>query len=286
MISPANNFDPSDSGAPTPPRKRLPGILIALFVLASVLVPMIFWQGTWFGTRLSDAQLLKYLTERDNPRHVQHALVQLTERFDRKDPAVASFYPQMLALVDHPREEVRSTLAWTMGWDPQSEPFHEALRTLLADRAPLVARNAALSLSKFSDRACVPMLLAMLEPYAVPAPVAGELSDLPPQGRPVKAHSDLATITPQGEPLVKVKAPLDGRILSVEAGNGKAVAVGEILCRLAPGENDMREAFRALAIIGASAEVEAVRAALNRSYITPTAAEQGELTVKLIEGRK
>jgi len=285
MISPANNAG-SPNGTPAPaPRKRISPLLIGILIIASILVPLVFWQGTWFGSQLSDDQLAKYLADRDNPRHVQHALVQLTERIDKHDPNVTRFYPALLALVDHPRAEVRSTLAWTMGWSPEADGFHDALRTLLTDYAPLVRRNAALSLSKVPDPACRPVLHAMLEPYAVTATVAGELTDLPPKDRPVKAHSHLATITPPDAASVKVYAPLDGRILKVEAANGSPVAIGDVLCTLAPGEKDLREALRAFALVGTAEDLDAIRAALNRTYATKGAAEQGEITIKLIEKR-
>ena len=60
MISPAGNLGPANGSAPIP-RKRIPPLLIAILVIASVLVPVVFWQGTWFGTTLSDDQLAALL---------------------------------------------------------------------------------------------------------------------------------------------------------------------------------------------------------------------------------
>ncbi|MCB9866591.1 MAG: hypothetical protein H6816_08160 [Phycisphaerales bacterium] len=82
---------------------------------------------------------------------------------------------------------------------------------------------------------------------------------------------------------MKVYAPLDGRILKVEAANGSPVAIGDVLCTLAPGEKDLREALRAFALVGTAEDLDAIRAALNRTYATKGAAEQGEITIKLIQ---
>jgi hypothetical protein len=55
-------------------------LLITVFALLLVLFPFLFWYGTWFGRKLTDAQIGEYLSDRAKPRHAQHALVQLGER--------------------------------------------------------------------------------------------------------------------------------------------------------------------------------------------------------------
>jgi hypothetical protein len=197
----AEQPDPPQSGpptpspsAPSPPRKRIPNFVIILLVAASVALPVVFWRGTWFGTRLSDEQLSAYLADRAHPRKVQHALVEYTRRVERSDASLAEFDAALTGLVDHPREEVRSTLAWTLGWNTTGAGFQDALQTLLRDDQPLVRRNAALALSKYGDASARGVLRAMLVPYRVTTPHAGAVSDLPPKGRAIKAHTDLALI--------------------------------------------------------------------------------------------
>lgn len=263
----------------------MPPILIGIFVFASVALPLYFWMGTWFGTELSDAKLADYLADREHPRKVQHALVQITKRLEDGPEDEREYYPAMVALVDHPREPVRSTLAWVMGWDPHSIEFHEALLTLLRDDKVLVSRNAALSLSKFGDETARNELRAMLKPYEVTAPVAGTLSDLPPKGRAIKVHTDLAIITDAEGKTLKIPAPLNGKVLATFAANGDQVEAGDRLCEIAPGKQDMWEALRALAIVGTPDDIPAIQEALNRRYADAQIAEQGESTIKLIEGR-
>ncbi|MCB9849381.1 MAG: HEAT repeat domain-containing protein [Phycisphaerales bacterium] len=285
MISDQRPESSQPAPAEAAARKRISPLLIMIFVVASVALPIYFWQGTWFGTRLSNAQLAEYLADRDNPRHVQHALVQLTERLDDGPADEREFYPAMVALVDHPREQVRSTLAWAMGWDPSSEEFHEALRTLLTDDVVLVRRNAALALSKFGDDAARSELREMLVPYTVISPFAGEVSDLLAKGRPVKAHTDLARIATDDGVTHKFAAPLNGTVLTLSAADGDKVNVGDALCEIAPGQQDMWEALRALAIVGTPDDIPAIQQALNRRYADAQVAEQGESTIKLIEER-
>src|SRR5205085_11367639 len=87
----------------TVPRpSRRPGkrayLLITGFAFLLVLFPFLFWYGTWFGRRLTDAQIDEYLNDASKPRHEQHALVQIGERLNRRDPAAARWYPKVVEL--------------------------------------------------------------------------------------------------------------------------------------------------------------------------------------------
>src|SRR3954451_4934277 len=124
---------------------RRASLLIALFALALVLFPFLFWYGTWFGRKLSDSDLDAYFADRSKPRHIQHALVQLGERLGRHQD-VSRWYRNVLAESSSPSLEIRQTVAWIMGQDHTYAPFHEALLGLLHDAEPMVRRNAALGL--------------------------------------------------------------------------------------------------------------------------------------------
>ena len=52
-----------------------------------------------------------------------------------------------------------------MGFDNKSHEFHEALLKLLHDQEPIVRRNAALALVRFTTRAVVKSWLRYLKPY-------------------------------------------------------------------------------------------------------------------------
>ena len=114
----------------TPRAHKRPGrrayLLIALFALALVLFPFLFWYYTWFGRKLSDSDLDAYFADRAKPRHIQHALVQLGERVSRGQN-VARWYPRVTAEAASPNLEIRQTAAWIMGQDRSYPPFHEAL---------------------------------------------------------------------------------------------------------------------------------------------------------------
>src|SRR5215472_14192292 len=107
-------------------------LLIALFALALVLLPFLFWYYTWFGRKLSDADLDAYFADASKPRHAQHALVQLGERLS-KGQSVSRWYPQVLAQSASGGLEIRQTAAWIMGQDRNYAPFHEALLRLVRD---------------------------------------------------------------------------------------------------------------------------------------------------------
>jgi hypothetical protein len=141
-----------------------------------VLVPFLFWKGTWFGTVLSDQKVAEYLERSARPRDTQHALLQISEQMARGQwEQSRRWYPSLLPLVTHPVPEVRNTVAWLMGQDTKQAEFHQALAVLVKDPNPLVRRNAALALVRFADAQGRPELLSMLRPFVVVSPKGGVL---------------------------------------------------------------------------------------------------------------
>src|SRR4051794_39345674 len=96
---------------PQEPSRR-PGrrayFLIGIFALALVLFPFLFWYGTWFGRSLSDAEMHQYFVDREKPRHIQHALVQLGERMSHGQSG-ARWYPNVIRQGASPSLEIRQT---------------------------------------------------------------------------------------------------------------------------------------------------------------------------------
>src|SRR3954454_23318123 len=86
---------PNRAGKPRMKQRWLLIILALTFLF--VLMPFLFWQGTWFGRPLNDAQLAKALGDREHPREIQHALSQIADRILGTDPnarnSVRRFYP-------------------------------------------------------------------------------------------------------------------------------------------------------------------------------------------------
>src|SRR5881394_1845632 len=133
--------------------KRPSNIWLIIVASLFIIVPFLTWYLTWFGRGLSDDEIARYLVDENNPRHMQHALLQVEERIERGDGTAARFYPQIVAAAKSSVAEVRKTAAWVMGQDNKSEEFHAALAQLIKDQDPLVRRNAALQLVRFGDAA-------------------------------------------------------------------------------------------------------------------------------------
>ena len=142
--------------------------LVLLALVACVVVPFLFWQGTWFGRPLQDDELTQFLTDLNKSRRVQHGLAQIAERMERGDPKVAQWYEIVAQLSEHPGPQVRVAAAWVMGQDSTSELFHNALLDMLHDDEVLVRRNAALALVRFGDKEGLKELRAMLAPDTDP----------------------------------------------------------------------------------------------------------------------
>ena len=267
-------------------RKRTPGsgpilILAGLFVAATFLA----WYFTWFGRELSDADIAKYLADDKNPRHVQHALVQIQQRMERGDPGAKNWYPQLITLSGSAETEFRLTVAWLMGFDNTSTQFHEALSKLLKDSEPLVRRNAALALVRFNDNSGSRELISILEPYAVKAPASGVVVSSLQEGDTVARSALLARIQQPDGTIVQVRSPLPGRIHKVLKTNGAAIAQDEEVLSLYSDENSVWEALRGLALVGSYEDVPVINTYVHLNDPSTKVREQAKNTVNAIESR-
>src|SRR5580765_8138710 len=87
---------------------------IWLIIIAGlfIVVPFLTWYLTWFGRGLSDQELATYLSDQNNPRHQQHALLQIEAKIEKGESNAKQFYPQIIAASKAPVPEVRKTAAW------------------------------------------------------------------------------------------------------------------------------------------------------------------------------
>lgn len=251
-----------------------------------VLVPFLFWRGTWFGRRLSEEETGQYLASTDHPRKLQHALVQIGERILHHDPSAGRWYARVEALASHPQPQVRSTVAWVMGQDNRSDGFHAALLRLLEDPEPLVRHNAALALVRFADPSSRPELRQMLLPYAVTAPAAGVLSPRLKPGDPVNPGTLLARIETGGDKAAELRSPLPGELREWLTPERGAVEAGETVALLTPAEEQVWEALRALYLIGEPEDLEAIEPfTRGLSGFSPRIQQQAQLTADAIRRR-
>lgn len=222
-----------------------------------VLMPFLFWWSTWFGRQLSDAKLNEYLHDTSKPRHIQHALVQLSERMSRNDPVAKKYYPEMVALADYPSVEIRNTDAWAMGQDTSVAEFHQTLLKMLQDPALMVRGNAALALVRFGDPSGRPQIVSLLQSANVLAPTAGKITDTAKPGTAVREGGLIATVQ-SGSQTLEARSPLTGRVAEVIVPRGAQVATGAQLAVVDPGESQVWEALRALYVIGTADDLPAI----------------------------
>jgi hypothetical protein len=257
----------------------------ALFFITAwliVLMPFLFWWNTWFGRQLSDRQVTEYLQDEKHPRHIQHALVQLGERMARHDSSAVHWYPELIRLSTHSVDEVRNTDAWVMGQDTSGPRFHEALLQMLQDRSPLVRGNAALSLVRFGDPAGRLQIVALLEPARIVAPSSGRVTDMDKVGTAIHQGGLIAKLQ-DGQQVTEVRSPIAGRIRSLSAAPGGNVAAGAEVATVAPGDDQVWEALRALYLIGQVDDIPAIRPYERElPEVTDRARQQALLTEKAI----
>lgn len=257
-------------------------ILAILFVVASFLT----WYFTWFGRGLSDSEITKYLVDEKHPRHVQHALLQIQQRIERRDQSAKQWYPQIVALAGSPETEFRLTVAWLMGADNSSEQFHEALKKLLGDSEPIVRRNAALALVRFNDPGGRAELIATLQPFVVNAPAAGSLQSSLSTRSQVSRGTLLGRIEQPGSEVAEIRSPLLGTVDRILLANGSSVAKGAAVLTIKPDEQSIWEALRGLSVIGQAEDLPLVERYANGSeLVSERIKQQAALTAKTIKGR-
>lgn len=248
-------------------------------------MPFLFWQSTWFGKPLTDKELGESFQDEKHPRKIQQALSQVADRIVRGDISARQWYPEVVRVSRHPVDEIRITAAWVMGQDNSVAEFHEALRSLLSDKNPMAARNAALSLVRFGDNSGHDQIVAMLQPYAVKSPRAGALSQRLKLGDAVNPGTLLARIQPGGE-AVEIRSVVPGTVQRWLMRDGKVVAEGDELLMLAPSPEMVWEALRALFLIGQPEDLPAVeRYAAGVALMPDAIREQARLTAASIRKR-
>ena len=238
-------------------RRQRSALILTALAAAFILVPFLFWRGTWFGRALTEDELGKYFTDEAQPRHIQHALVQIGERMSQGDASVTRWYPQVIEQAKSPHAEIRITVAWVLGGDTRSEEFHSVLSGLLQDLDPMVRRNAALSLVRFGDDSGHSEILALLRPFTVEAPAAGTLSYQLPVETPIERGTLLARLE-TGQGILDIQSPVPGTVEQEMIEDESPVQEGQGIAVVAPGAEQAWEALRALFLVGREEDLAAI----------------------------
>ncbi len=239
--------DEGDVGGPV--RKANTTILIVPILL--VLITFLFWYQTWFGRKLSDRDMTQYLTDTSRPHETQHALSQLSDRMAAGDRGAERWYPQLLALAVNKESQFRLEAAWAMGQDNHSDEFHQALRKMLQDPAPMVRANAALGLARFGDASGDAELRSMLQPFTLGAPAAGVIKFRMKEKDEVRNGTIIARIRPAGSNQQQdVLSPVGGVIQRLLVPEGGFVVLGSGVAVIDPDDVQVVETLRALYLVG------------------------------------
>lgn len=265
-------------------RKRPSNIWLIIVAALFIIVPFLTWYFTWFGRPLSDEKIAEYLADEKNPRHVQHALLQVEERIERKDPSAKKFYPQIIAVSKSSVGEVRKAAAWVMGQDNTSEDFHRALVDLLKDPEPLVRRNAALQLVRFGDASGRPEMRAMLQRFELKSPLAGSIVTILPAGSNIRAGGLVARIRDSAGNVQEFRSPVDGTIATLAVKAGDSVNLNQTIAWLNPDRATILNALRGLSYVGTKDDLPLVESATQLDASSETA-QQANVTAKAIRAR-
>jgi biotin carboxyl carrier protein len=288
MNSAAPTSAHTTTDATAKPQKSFGGrwaLAIVVLTLAFVIMPFLFWNATWFGRPITDAQISKALADRSHPREIQHVLSQFETRIERNDPAVRKWYPQIVALSKDPIEEIRVTDAWVMGQDNAAPEFHQALLPMLQDPNPMVQRNAALSLVRFQDDSGHAQIVSMLQPYIMDAPLAGVLSTRLKPGEVVNPGTLVGHVEVAGKSN-ELRANVPGTVDHWLVKDGASISAGQPILALSPYESMAWEALRALFLTGRPEDLPYVNAFVRGTDgMSPQVAVQAQAAARAIHDR-
>ena len=96
-------------------------------------------------------------------------------------------------------------------------------------------------------------------PATVVAPQAGKLVDTAAAGTSIRQGGAIAKLQ-AGSETVEVRSPISGRLAVLNAQDGQSVAAGAAIATIAPAEEQVWEALRALYLVGQSADLPLVAA--------------------------
>jgi biotin carboxyl carrier protein len=272
------------------PRRRPSNIWLIIVAGLFIVVPFLTWYFTWFGRNLSEQDLVTYLADEKNPRHIQHALLQIEQRIESGDGSAKKFYPQIVASAKSAHAEIRKTAAWVMGQDNKSDEFHHALIDLTKDEDPLVRRNAALQLVRFSDangRADAsgrPELRAMLQPFDAKTPIVGTVVSLLPVGNTVRAGAMLARIRDSSGNVAEFRSPVDGIVAALAVKEGDPIQSGQTISSINPDRATLLNALQALAYVGTKDDLPLIES-INKIDGSAEVVKQSTDTAKAIRSR-
>jgi hypothetical protein len=282
--------DQTQPPAPKPGMKRRWMLAILVVTFLFVAMPFLFWQATWFGKPLTSEDIQKALADPANPREIQHALSQIADRILSPDTAAKAsarqFYPDVTRIAETGSPELRLTAAWVMGQDNTVVDFHEHLLQLLRDGSPMVRRNAALSLVRFSDPVGHDEIRGLLAPYSMLSPFTGTLSSRLKTGDAINPGTLIGHIQPANGDEREIRADVPGEINRWLVSDGKAVASGEPLVLIDPSPAEVFEALRALYLIGQPQDLPAIEPFAHSSVVPQNIQQQAQDTAAAIRSRQ
>lgn len=249
-------------------------------------MPFLFWRATWFGRKLTDEEIGKYVADQEHARKAQHALSQIADRMVSKDSSVERWYPDVVRLSYHRLPELRMTAAWVMGQDNRVASFRSELLRLIHDSDPMVRQNAALALVRFGDGTGRAELRAMLEPFAQTAPAAGAVRFRLKETNTANRGTLMARIEqPNGE-TAEVRSLVPGTFEAKLVPDGSYVRTGDAIARIAPSAEQVLGGLQGLYFFGEREDLPAVeRYARGVEGMPEKIRQQAEVTAKAIRAR-
>ncbi len=173
-----------------------------------------------------------------------------------------------------------------MGQDNTAEGFQECLTRLLQDVNPLVRRNAALSLIAFGDAGGREEVRGMLMSHRIRTPASGKVFFRLKETDSVRPGTLIARIQVEEGDFEEIRSVLPGYVQERLADEGKKVSAGQPLIALAPQEEQVWEALRAMYFIGEMRDLPAIEPFLAETpMLSGRVQQQARFSIRAINSR-
>jgi HEAT repeat protein len=193
----------------------------------------------------------------------------------------------VVQIAENGQPELRLTAAWVMGQDNSVSDFHQELLRLLHDPDPMVRRNAALALVRFSDASGLDEIRSMLQPTAIGAREAGVLQQRLKPDETINVGTLLGHIEHGDRAASELRSQVPGTIRRWLVPDKSTVVVDQPILLVDPSTDEIWESLRALYLIGQTQDLPLVdNFARGAANLPANIRQQAELTASAIRSRQ
>ncbi len=253
---------------PAGQKRGLKAMLLLPWLVALLIVPVLFWGEIVFGRSLDLPGIrvrLEAALDKDRAldprvlREAEHAVEQLEQKRGEVQKKDRELFALLGRLGEHPSPVLRRAAAWCMGRAVSYAPFGDTLASMLGDEDPLTRQNAALGLGARKDPRARQALQRMLKGQRILAPTKGRVLAMIASGPEFEAGAKLLFLDQPNGGRRPVHASTSGSVGKRFVEPGANVEKGTPVLLLQPSRALVLEILRSLRELGKKEDAKPLR---------------------------